>query len=304
MINFLIHTPINTRGFLIDYIKSNLGNLEKEIGDIISVHTPSHDHSKSWLLESISDDRLPDIMLSHSSDFAVLENSKLKELFSETAGEYADVNPVMNEYRVFEDPDRLFYPLFIVPLVMFYNKKYVIKEELTHSWKDLLNDKWNVVFPDKHTPISKVVMAYLKRNYRDKYDTLKQKIVFGKSPVEVIHAVAAGRYHIGISNLSFSLMAKQKGLEINPTVEGAILLPQVLVFKKNSNPKLTKIADLLIKKEFQRYLGEQGFWPVYDTAQIDILPDGEWKKDWKGWKRFLEELQELEAHSQNHSDHQ
>lgn len=277
------------------YINDKLPEIIEEVGEPISIEIPSHDHSRSWLLERMGQGDVPDVILSHASDFAVLEKRELKEVFSEIAGEYAQKNPVESQYKLYEDANKLFYPIFNVPMVMFYNKRLVSEEALSHSWKDLLNEKWKIIFPNQHTPISKVVMAYFKKNHASEYERLKERVVFGKSPVEVIHAVARGDYHIGISNLSFSMMARQKKLEINHAVEGPIFLPEVLVFKKNSDPKLTKIADLLTQDGFQDYLGQQGFMPLHCPSKMDILEGDGWKKNWNGWDDFLRELRELDG---------
>lgn len=277
-----------------DYMSSHLPELERTTGDTIEVTTPGHEHAKSWLLESMRENRVPDIMLAHASDFSVLENGQAHDLFSPIAGEYAAEHPLRDELELFKDPEGLFYPLFIVPMVMIYNKKLVNEEELLHSWTDLLATKWTVAFPDKDTPISKAVMAHLKKNHACEYEAFKNRVVFLNSPVEVIQAVAMGQYHLGIANISFSMMAKQRNVEINWPMEGPIPVPQVLVWKKQANPLLRNIADLLTNHEIQQYLGKQGFWPVGNATHPGSVPlGGNWKNTWVGWESFMQSIKEL-----------
>jgi hypothetical protein len=296
LINFMIHTPINSRGYLMEYIKRNLPEMEKSIGDKVSISTPGNDHSKSWLLESIAENNLPDVILAHASDFSVLKDRKEGNLFSSIAGKYAKENTIREELEVLIDPYEIFYPLFVVPMVMCYNTRIVNKEDLKNSWTDIFNEKLNVIFPDKDTPSSKAVRAYLKKNYPREYEAFEKKVTYGHSPVEVIQAVAAGQYHMGISNVSFPMMAKQKDISINMPVEGVVPLPQVLLWKKNISEKLTKIADLLMQEEIQNYLGEQGFWPVRKNAPIgSTTSNSELLKSWDGWNIFIKSISDLET---------
>jgi len=148
LIRFMIHTPVNTRGYLMDYVKSNLSELEQGIGDKIALYTPhdaeySTNCSELWLEPCIEKGILPDVILTHATEFASFKSRKESDLFSNIAGQYAKENPVREELAMLNDPEGLFYPLFVVPLVMCYNTQIVKREDLKHSWTDLFNEKYN-----------------------------------------------------------------------------------------------------------------------------------------------------------------
>jgi hypothetical protein len=295
VINFLIHIPINVTGYVLDYLKRHLRELEKAADDKITLISTGHEHGSSWLREGMGENSLPDIMLAHASDFSVLEGGQAQDLFSRIAGGYAAEHPLRDELKIFHDPEGFFYPLFIVPMVMIYNRKLVNKEALHNSWSDLLADKWKVAFPDKDTPISKAVMAYLKKNHAREYAAFKTRVVFKHSPVDVVQAVAREQFHFGIANMAFSQMAAQRNVEVNWPLEGPVLIPQVLVWKKEANPLLTIIADVLTRPDIQQYLGKQSFWPVADSAPLHGIPLGDvWNCTWSSWQAFLKSIQELE----------
>lgn len=264
--------------------------MERTVGDSISLITPGYDHAKSWLLERLRENNLPDVMLAHGSDLSVLHEGQARSLFSSVAGEYEARNPVRAELQMFHDPEGLLYPLYVVPMVMIYNKKFVDEKMLAKSWTDILCEKWTVVFPDRHAPISKVVLAYLKKSHPQEFAAFMQRVEFKNSPVEAVQTVALGKFQFGIANISFSMMAKQRNVEINWPAEGPVPIPQVLTWKKGARPSLTNIADVLRKPDLQQYLGQQGFWAVAG----DMPPEVSWQSTWRGWPDFLAGIKALD----------
>jgi ABC-type Fe3+ transport system substrate-binding protein len=179
-------------------------------------------------------------------------------------------------------------------MVPVYNRNLVQPGELAGNWFDLLDKSRKVIFPDKDTPISKAVMAYLKRTWPEEYPGFRKKVSFGGSPVEVVQAVGSGQFHMGISNVSFSMMAKQRNVEIDPPSEGAIPLPQVLAWNKQASPELSIVHEFLMEETLQRYLEEQGFWAVVDIPENGRFPVPRWKSPWAGWEDFFSGLRDLE----------
>lgn len=300
MIRFMIHTPVNTRGYLMDYVRNNLQELEKEIGDKITIYTPhdaeySTDCSELWLGPCIEKGILPDVILTHATEFAALKGRNEGDLFSTMAGQYAKENPVREELAILDDPEGLFYPLFVVPLVMCYNTRIVKQDDLKHAWTDLFNEKYKVILPDRDKPLSRAVGAFLQKQYPDEFLKFEIKAVYEGSPNIVVKSVISGEYHMAISNASFAMMAKNKGVEVNQASEGVVLLPQVLVWKKGASEKLKIFADLLMRKEIQDYLGEQGNWPALKGAQMgDTIHNNGQLKTWSGWDAYIKEVAEFD----------
>jgi ABC-type Fe3+ transport system substrate-binding protein len=119
--------------------------------------------------------------------------------------------------------------------------------------------------------------------------------------VEVLQAVGNGEFHMGISNVSFSMMAKQRNIEIDAPSEGAVALPQVLVWGAHASSELTALHDLLMEEKLQRYLEEQGFWATADIPEDERMPVARWKSVWAGWDDFFAGLRALEEGERVHA---
>ena len=290
---FLVFTTINLRRYIMDYLKERLQEHEQRTGERVLVKTPGHDHSKNWVLESIASQELPDVMLSHASEFSVLEDRSARGLFA-SAPAWSGTPPLHPESAPFHDPAGILHPVFIVPMVPIYNRKIVRPEELKGSWTDLFDGGRKVIFTGRDTPISKTVMAYLKKTWPEEYSALRRRVCFGGSPVEVIQAVGSGEYHMGISNLPFSVMAKQRNIEIDAPSEGAVAAPQVLVWSRQAGSGLSAMHGLLMEEGLQRYLEEQGFWAIADIPASERIPLTRWKSTWSGWDDFFAGLRDLE----------
>lgn len=305
MIRFMIHTPVNTRGYLLDYIKNRLPELEESVGDKIALYTPhspeyTMDCSEEWLAPSIEKGIMPDVIITHATEFASITNRV--ELFSTLSGAYAEENPVRDELSMLKDPDGIFYPLFVVPVVMCCGKRTV--GGLSHSWADLLNEKLKVVLPDRDKPLSRAVGGFMKSRYPEQFDAFEKRAVYNGSPNNVVKSVISGEYQVAVTNASFGMMAKNKGITLNIPSEGVVLLPQVLAFKKDSDDRLKAIADLMMSSDIQDYLGEQGNWPARaDSPMGETIQYNEQLLNWQGWDTYVHEVSEfdhaLEGESKN-----
>lgn len=127
-----------------------------------------------------------------ASEFAILRNRMESGLLSDLAGRYADENPVREELRMLTDPHGLFYPLFVVPMVMFYNSRKIKEGELKHSWTDLFNEKFKVIFPNRDKPLTRAVGAYLKHEFPEQFPEFEQRVVHEGTPPSVIKSVVSG----------------------------------------------------------------------------------------------------------------
>lgn len=301
MIRFMNHISVNLRGHLIDYLKSNLSQLEKDVGDRITFFTP-HDEEysmkckESWLIPSIEKGILPDVILAHATEFASLKNRSDGELFSDIAGKYAEENPIREELAMLKDPKGLFYPLFVVPLVMCYNTKIVNPEDLKHSWTDLFNEKYKVYLPSREKPMTRAIGAFLKKNYPQQFARFDERAVYKDSPKEVMKSVISGECHIAVSNISFATMGQNKNVALNLPSEGVVILPVVMAWKNNSSEKLKIFADLLMQQEIQDYLGGQGNWPSLKSAKMgDTIKYMDQLKNWEGWDAYIKAVSDFDA---------
>lgn len=303
MIRFMIHTPVNMRGRMMDYVKDNLPSLEEKIGDRISLYTPhspeyTKDCSEEWLAPAIEKGIVPDVILTHATEFAALDNRANIGLFSNMAGRYLKENPVRNELGMLTDPQEIFYPISVTPLVMIYNTEKIKEEELEHSWTDMLNDKFKVIFPDRDKPLCRAVGAFLKTQFPERFPAFEKRVLYDGSPNSVVKAVASGEYDMAITNYSFAEMAQGKRIEINSPKEGYILLPQVLVWKKGTDEKLTALADLMMSEEMQYYLAEQGAWPArMGIPMCHTIAYNQQLTNWQGWDSYVKSVSEFDKFS-------
>ena len=296
MIRFMVHTPVNLRRRMMDYVKGNLPDLEKRIGDKIMLYMP-HDPEyeaycgEEWLAPSVERGNVPDVILTHATDFASLKSRLDNNLFSNLAGRYEKQNPVRDELSMITDPMGIFYPVCVTPLVMLYNSNNVKEHELKHSWADLFNKKFNVIFPGRDKPLTRAAGAFLLQRFPEEFPEFEKRVVYEGYPSDVVKAVVSGEYDIAMSIFSFAMMANSRGIAINPTQEGYIPLPQVLVWKQGADERLTAIADLLMSEEMQNFLSDQGSLPARKGVPMgDISRDNTQLKNWQGWDTYIEEV--------------
>lgn len=295
MINLMIHTPVNTRTRISDHVKEVVPELVAELNDEIIITSP-HDFERSgnlsdnWIENCIRDDMLPDLVLTHASEFAVLHGKDMKEYFSSLGGEYTRTKPVRRELGVFVDSESVFYPLFIVPIVLCYDAEKIASKALENSWEDLLNPKFRAVVTDRSRSITKVVGAHFLKTSPEKFDQFDSLDMI-HSPREVMKSLFAKDHDLAITNTAFARIAKNRGVSINPTREGVMILPQVVALRKGADKRLLKVIDHLLEAEIQNYLGENGFFPANPDAVMgeSISLDGK-IKEFMGWDSYLHEI--------------
>ena len=303
MIRFMIHTPVNVRGRMIDYTKDNLPDLEDKIGDNVALYTPHNreyalEGSEEWLAGAIEKGIVPDVIVTHVTEFATLDNQSESGLFSSMAGRYSKEVPIRNELNMLADPQGIFYPISVTPLVMIYNPETIKEDELEHSWADLFNEKYKVIFPDRDKPLCKAAGAFLMATFPNQFPAFDKRVVYEGSPVNMIRAVASGEYDIAMTTASFAAIGQSRGLAINSAKEGCVILPQVLVWKKGADEKLVALADLLLYEEMQEFLSEQGVWPIREGIPMsETIAYNQQLLNWQGWDVYLKAVSDFDKFS-------
>jgi hypothetical protein len=295
MINLMIHTPVNTRARITEYVREIVPELAAELNEEIIISSPhdferTRDLSESWLINCIQDHTLPDLVLTHASEFAVLDGKDIKAYFSTWGGEYTRTRPVRSELAPFMDDESIFYPLFIVPIVLCYDEGEINIGDLEKSWEDLLNPAFKAVVTDRSKPITKIVGAHFLKTSPEKFkqfDDLDRIY----SPREVMKSVFAKDYELAITNAAFATIARRRGVAINPTREGVMILPQVVALKKGADQRLLKVIDHLLDDGIQNYLGENGFFPANANAVMGetIALNGK-IQEFRGWGSYVKEI--------------
>lgn len=289
----LLHIPMNLRGYLMEAMESFLYKQEdgKEVSPKIS--KPAHDHSISWLEQRIKNQNLPEIAMAHVSDFAHVKNLSAEQYFQPSYTTLVD--QMRPEFKKFFQPESMFNLVYFMPAVVIVNGE-LNKEKPDHaSWKDVAQGKEPIVMPDKDTPISKTVLGFLKKYDHSLYESFAERIVFVSSPLDVIEKVASGEFPVGVANQSFSLMSESKGINILPTTEGPIPLPQVMVQKHPGTERGDQVIGMMLEPSIQQYLQQQGAWPVTLTEEIyGFQADNQWIQGWTGWDDLLDSIRMVE----------
>ena len=303
MIRFMLHTPVNVRGWMSDYIKASLRKLEEEIGEKIQLFTPhdpeyDSDCTEEWLAPSIEKGIMPDVIVTHATEFASLEKEERIRILSKLAGEYADINPLRKELNKLTDPLGIFYPISVTPLTMIYNAENVKEDDLKHSWEDLLNDKYKVIFPDRDKPLSRAVGAYLKVNFPEQFANFEKRVTYSGKPPNMLKAVASSEYDMAMTLLSFAGVEQQGRVKINKPKEGYIPLPQVIVWKQGTNKSLMSFADILTDMQMQTYLSNQDSWVVKEDVPLHgTTQDMKQLTDWQGWDFYLDAVADFDKYT-------
>lgn len=293
--NFLIHTPVSVYGKMMEVLKSNLDDIEESVGDNISFCSP-HDlcdenEEEGWMSQLERMNKIPEIMLTPAPDFASIVDKNRAEIFSDFAFEYVKKHPVRQELSMLEDPEGIFYPISVIPLVMIYNSETVDENDLTHSWADMFNEKYKVILPFRDKPMTRATGAFLLKNYPDKFPEFEKRVCYDGYPIDGMKAVLSGEYDMSMTIYPFATMGESRGVKINSTKEGFILFPQVITWKKGVEASVAAVTNHLVATDFQKFLSEQGIWPVNPNTELpkSMQFDG-CLKNWKGWDNYIKEV--------------
>ncbi len=304
MINVMIHTPVTSRGLIISYIQKRLNDKKIDLGEMIEIKSPHDYESKehgidNWLSNCIRDDNMPDIMLSHASDLAVLNDySDVIKFFEPAFKDIYSKYPVEEKYKTYIDEEYFFYPLFLVCMLMVYNKKKVSPSSLESSWKDLLNPEFKTLITAEFKPPTKTVGTKILKENPEliKYFMSLDKV---NSPVAIIKQVQSGKVDLGLSHSSFAITGNIKDIGINYPKEGIATLPQLIMCKKGIDKKIMPIVEILLEEELQKILIKNGFF----SLEENINNNEELSKYinvWQGYKNFVEDVKKFEDYVKKH----
>lgn len=296
MIRIMIHIPVNVRSWLVNYIMDNQQMLEEKIGDEIAIFTPHDEEYASdvcdqWLPQAIKNDIVPDIAISMAAEYAFSGKENLSDVFGKFAGFLSEKKKIRKEFISLIDDNQIFYPFSITPLTMLYNTQTVDESDLKHSWTDLFNPKFRIIFPDRDKPLCRAVGAYLKANYPEDFVDFEKRVTYDGSPASVGKSLTSGEYDIAMTLSTFAEVAQNEIIGINNPQEGKVCMPQIITCKKGSEKKIEALLDFVTCDEIQEYLESQGIWTIREEGKIaDNLEKNDQLSKWKDWKTYLSEI--------------
>lgn len=180
-------------------------------------------------------------------------------------------------------------PIYIVPLLIIYNKGV---EDPPVSWQSLMDEQFNakILCTGETTPPAALFKYYLIHYYGDRgKDFVENGVAYRGAPIDVNLAVGKGEYDIGIIPLSFAKFSRGKNTSVCWPREGALALPQVMLLKKGYSEDVKRAADFLISEEKQRNLSQMaGFVPVIPNIPIPAeVTQNDRGLIWEGWDWFI-----------------
>ena len=292
MAKILLHCPLNISRSLVAMMEEFCGEFSKKHKIDVTIDTQPHRPSETSLFEAcVQKNDMPDLTIGHVDDFADLPPGYLARHFKSIPGRF----PIREELADmgWTDNDGYFHPFVVIPFAMFYNKDLLDQKDIPTGWQDLLDSKWQgkILMPDAFRIVSLVVKTFMQTDFPQDFEKATANFVHQGSPMEVITAVDEGRYPVGITNIAFARISKQKNTRLIWPADGLFCMPQVMVFSKNAADPLFEIGDFLMSDKVQNYLSLQSFVPAAKgIAMHKLVTDNQCNLRWKGWHSFLSAL--------------
>lgn len=296
MARIFVHLPLNISRTLEQFIKEfgrvmeSKHGLQVEVDSQIRCQPDNANPGNNELENDIDESSIPDLVVGSVNYFSNFPDGYLNKHFRPLPGRFP-IRPELAEAG-FADPEGYFHPFVIIPFAIFYNFNMFVQEEPLRRWEDLLDSRWQdkICLPDKYHMAPKMLRAYMQAYYPERYDVLHKNLVYQGAPINVINAVAEGRYPMGITNISFARIAsRNKNIRLLWPLDGLFCMPLVMVWSKKTDERLLEIGDFLLSKPVQEYLALQTFVSVSAEVAIpQLLTENNFSLRWKGWDDFLD----------------
>mgnify|MGYP001124464251 CR=1 FL=1 len=142
--------------------------------------------------------------------------------------------------------------------------------------------------PDEYRMVSKIIRTFMEAHYPEKFAVFQENVVHKGAPIDVVSAVDEGRYPLGIANIAFARISRNKNTRLIWPRDGMFCMPQVMIWSKNANENLLEIGDFLMSRQVQEYLALQAFIPASpEVALPQLFADHELNLRWEGWEHYL-----------------
>ncbi len=289
MARVLLHCPLNISRSLEEMMKEYCQKMGEKNRMQVKVEVQPHRPTEKGLFEMyLEKGDMPELIVGHVNDFAELPEGFLHKHFRSLPGRF----PLRQELvkTGFTDPKGYFHPFAIIPFAIFYNQNLLEEKDLPRVWEDLLDARWRqrILMPDEYRMVSKIITTFMEAHYPDKFADFQQNVIHQGAPMDVVNAVDEGHYPLGITNIAFARISRNKNTRLIWPQDGIFCMPQVMVWSKKADERLLEIGDFLMSREVQEYLALQTFVPASpDIAIPQLLADHSFKLRWEGWEHYL-----------------
>ena len=271
-------------------IQEHCRKLQQDLGEEIEVQVQAHRPQETPLFKGyVERGTLPDLTVGHVDDFADLDPAFVAEQVQTRPGRFA-LRKELADLGFAHGPGG-FHPFAVIPFAMFYNPTLVSPDEVPRTWRDLLAPRWagRILMPDPNRIVSSVVRTFMKAEFPEVFAAFADNVTQQGSPPEVVTAVDEGRYPVGITNIAFARVSRDKNTRIVWPEDGLFCMPQVMVFGPGATKALWAVGDFLMSRTVQEYLTLQSF--VAASPEVPLHPlvaEHHCHLRWKGWDAFLE----------------
>ncbi|WHH60995.1 ABC transporter substrate-binding protein [Petroclostridium sp. X23] len=289
MVRVLVHCPLNISRSLEEMLKEFGREMEQKHKVEIEVITQPHRPTEEGLFQMyLKDDRMPELIIGHVNDFADLPAGFLEENFRSLPDRF----PMRKELvdAGFTDAKGFFQPFVVIPFAMFYNPNLLEENNIPDSWEDLLQTRWRkqILMPDEYRMVSKIIRTFMQAHYLDRFADFQNNVIHEGAPIDVVNGVDEGRYPLGITNIAFARISRNKNTRLIWPRDGIFCMPQVMVWSKKADDRLLEIGDFLLSKQVQEYLALQTFVPASPEVAIPkILAEHHLHLRWESWEHYL-----------------
>lgn len=232
-------------------------------------------------------EELPELIVSLQPQLLkYFENPALREHYIDISTAFPSLRSDLQNLGL-DSSSNFIKPLLYTPLIMLVNKDI---DNPPMAWADLLDERFHgkVLAPDAQTPVS-VAFNFLMRDIADDDNTNKflGKIKYSGLPFDVITGVNKGFYDVGILPLPFARYNMGKNLTTTIPQEGAFVLPEMMMLKKDASPETLEVAKDLFGKNIQRFFSQLGaLVPVIEDIPLPAELKENMNFYWKNWEWY------------------
>lgn len=288
MAKVLVHLPLNISRAIEEMLKDFGREMEQKHGIKLDVKSQHQYGAADKQGKGMVKDAIPDLLVGNVNYFLRFPENYLEEHFRPLPGRFP-LRPELTGAG-FADPRGYFHPFVIIPFAIFYNPDVLEEKDLPQVWADLLDARWRgkILMPAEHHMAPKMVRALMQAYYSERFAAFRQNLVYDDAPINVVNAVDEGRYPLGITNISFARVSRNKKIRLLWPRDGMFCMPQVMVWSKKADDRLLEIGDYLLSSGVQEYLTLQTFVPVSAAVDIpQVLTEHNFILSWRGWDDFL-----------------
>ncbi|MDD4334943.1 MAG: ABC transporter substrate-binding protein [Desulfotomaculaceae bacterium] len=291
MAKVLVHLPLNISRAIEEMLKDFGREMKQKHGIKLEVENLHKCMAADEKSKDMRIDNAPDLLVGNANYILKFAGSNLEEHIRPLPGRFP-LRPELAKAG-FADSRGYFHPFVIVPFAIFYNPNVVREGELPQVWADLLDASWRekILMPAQHHMAPKMIQALIQAYYPEKIAALRQNMVFDGAPINVVNAVDEGRYPLGITNVTFARVSRNKNISMLWPRDGLFCMPLVMVWNKKADDRLLEIGDYLLSSRVQEYLALQTFVPVSTAVNIpQVLIENNFNLIWRGWDDFINVL--------------